>query len=138
MRVRGTITYYQPGSAVVLQNGSKSIWIMTQASGPLRIGDQADAIGFPGLHDGFLTLTGGEIQDKQIVQPCEPALRYMDRVGNEPPSLRSRHAPKAKVVAENRNAVQDEYILDSGGNLFSAIYRHPRQEEHRDSTRSRR
>jgi hypothetical protein len=27
IRVHGTITYYQPGSAVVLQDGSKSLWI---------------------------------------------------------------------------------------------------------------
>ena len=30
IRVQGTITYYQPGSAVVLQNGSRSLWIMTR------------------------------------------------------------------------------------------------------------
>ena len=49
VRVHGSITYYQPGSAVVLQNGSKSIWIMTHNSDDLKIGNQADAIGFPGF-----------------------------------------------------------------------------------------
>src|SRR5579863_1287592 len=29
VRVRGTITYYEPGSMLVLQNGSRSLWIMT-------------------------------------------------------------------------------------------------------------
>ena len=124
VRVRGTITYYQPGSTVVLQNGSKSIWIMTQASGPLRIGDQADAIGFPGLHDGFLTINGGEIHDKQVFKPVTP------RSVNWTELATSHHlfdlvTTEGTVVAENRNAMQDEYVLDSGGNLFSAIYRHP-------------
>jgi len=124
IRVHGTITYYQPGSAVVLQSGSKSIWIMTQASEPLRIGDQADAIGFPGLHDGFLTLTGGEIHDKQIATPVSPRSVTWTELATSH-HLFDLVTTEGKVVAENRNAMQDEYILDSGGSLFSAIYRHP-------------
>ena len=124
VRVRGTITYYQPGSTVVLQNGSKSIWIMTQASEPLRLGDQADAIGFPGLHDGFLTLTGGEIHSRQSPSPVNPRSVTWTELATSH-HLFDLVATEGKVVAENRNAMQDEYILDSGGKLFSAIYRHP-------------
>ena len=36
VQVRGTITYYQPGSAVVLQDDSKSLWISTHTRDPLR------------------------------------------------------------------------------------------------------
>jgi len=59
VRVHGTITYYQPGSAAVLQDGSKSIWIKTQSYKPLQIGDEADATGFPDSHDGFINLVHG-------------------------------------------------------------------------------
>ena len=34
VRVKGTITYYQPGSAAVLQNGAQSLWISTRSSIP--------------------------------------------------------------------------------------------------------
>ena len=34
LRVHGTITYYQPGSAVVLQNGTGSLWVSTRTSEP--------------------------------------------------------------------------------------------------------
>jgi diguanylate cyclase (GGDEF)-like protein len=124
VRVHGTITYYQPGSVVVLQNGSRSIWIMTHASEPLEIGDQADAIGFPGLHDGFLTLTGGEIDDKQIASPIKPRSVIWSELATSH-YLFDLVSTEGVVVAENRGAAQDEYVLDSGGNLFSAIYRHP-------------
>lgn len=124
IRVQGIITYNQPGSVVVLQNGSKSLWIMTQSSSPLRIGDQADAIGFPGLHDGFLSLTGGEIEDKQIFSPVEPRpVTYSEL--NTSHYLFDLVETEAMVVAENRGAAQDEYVLDSDGHLFSAIYKHP-------------
>ena len=72
IRVHGTITYYQPGSAVVLQDGNKSIWIATETHKPLRIGDAADATGFPDVHDGFINLTHGEIRDSMMPAPITP------------------------------------------------------------------
>jgi hypothetical protein len=39
VRVHGTITYYHPGTAVVMQDGSKSLWIATHTHEPLTIGD---------------------------------------------------------------------------------------------------
>lgn len=124
VRVHGTVTYYQPGSAVVLQNGSRSIWVMTQSSEPLKVGDQADAIGFPGLHDGFLTLMGGEIHDAATVSPINPRSVIWSELATSH-YLFDLVSTEGVVVAENRNAAQDEYVLDSGGSLFSAIYRHP-------------
>ena len=124
MRVHGVVTYYQPGSAVVLQNGSKSIWITTHASEPLNIGDQADAIGFPGVHDGFLNLVGGEIHDKQIGRPIKPRSVIWSELATSH-YLFDLVSTEGVVVAENRGAAQDEYVLDAAGNLFSAVYRHP-------------
>jgi len=124
VRVHGTITYYQPGSAVVLQNGLKSIWIMTHNSDDMKIGDQADAIGFPGLHDGFLTLMGGEIQDSKIARPVKPRSVTSSELATSH-YLFDLVTTEGIVVAENRGAAQDEYVLDSGGSLFSTIYRHP-------------
>ena len=124
LHVQGTVTYYQSGSAVVLQSGAKSLWILTQTRNPLRIGDLADATGFPDVHDGFLTLTGGEIQDSLAPASISPkpatwsdlasGLSAFDLVSTE-----------GKVVTEVRAAARDEYVLDAGGQLFSAIYNHP-------------
>ena len=114
VRVHGTITYYQPGSAVVLQNGSKSIWIMTQSSGPLHIGNQADAIGFPGLHDGFLTLDRRRDSGLELVNPVSPRSVTWTELATSH-YLFDLVTTEGIVVAENRGAAQDEYVLDSGG-----------------------
>lgn len=74
MRVHGTITYYQAGSALVLQDGSKSLWIATQSYAPLKIDDQADAIGFPDVQNGFLRLTRSEVRDSRVRAPIVPTL----------------------------------------------------------------
>jgi diguanylate cyclase (GGDEF)-like protein len=124
IRVHGTVTYYQPGNAIVLQSGSRSLWIQTHSINPINIGDVADVTGFPGLHDGFLTLTNGEIVDSGRLQPVTPqpttwlqlvsSLNVFDLVSIE-----------GKVVNEVHEANQDEYVLASDSHLFSAIYRHP-------------
>ena len=122
-RVSGTITFYQPGSAVVLQNGASSLWVDTQSFASLRIGDRADAIGFPSDPNGFLALNGGEIQDNQMAAPIEPlSVDWMDLASSR--HLYDLVAIKGRVVAQVREASQDEYILNSGGHLFSAIYGH--------------
>lgn len=124
VRVHGTITYYQPGAAVVLQDGSKSLWIMTASVAPLRIGDQADATGFPDVHDGFLALTNGEVLDRQISTPIASRSVTWSELATSH-HLFDLVSTEAEVLAEHRSAARDEYVLSAGGNLFSAIYRLP-------------
>ena len=72
VRVQGTITYYEPGTAVVLEDGAKSLWISTHTTDPMRIGDVAEATGFPDARYNFLALTDGKIQDSHIFKPIPP------------------------------------------------------------------
>jgi diguanylate cyclase (GGDEF)-like protein len=124
VRVQGTITYYQPGSAVVLQNGSKSLWIMTETRNDLRLGDVADATGIPDVHDGFLTLTQATVEDTGVPAPVTP------HESNWSELTQSHHlfdlvSIQGKVVVAVREAAQDEYFLLADGHRFSAIVRHP-------------
>jgi diguanylate cyclase (GGDEF)-like protein len=130
VRVQGTITYYQPGSAIVLQDGSTSLWIETNAREPLRVGDRADATGFPDAHNRLLTLTDGEIQDSHFFQPVTPQLATWRQLGfwssNRPDGHQNDLVSiEGQVVTEVREAAQDEYILAADDRLFTAIYRHP-------------
>jgi diguanylate cyclase (GGDEF)-like protein len=130
VRVHGTITYYQPGLAIVLQDGAKSLWIDTSTRSPLRIGDVADATGFPEAHNGFLTLTHGEIEDSLVQAPITPLPATWRQLAfwsaNKPEGhLYDLVSIEGQVVTEVRGGAQDEYVLFSDGQLFSAIYRHP-------------
>ncbi|HEY1646397.1 MAG TPA: GGDEF domain-containing protein [Terracidiphilus sp.] len=128
MRVHGTVTYYQPSAGLVLQNGSKSVWITTESASSLRVGDLADAIGFPDVQNGFLTLRQSEIRDDSTQAPVTPALftwRDLSVGGNEGRShVFDLVSIEGQVVTEVRQATQDEYVLQAGGHLFSAILRH--------------
>jgi diguanylate cyclase (GGDEF)-like protein len=123
IRIHGTVTLYQPGSAVVLQSGAKSMWIGTQTRSLIQVGDVADAIGFPDVHNGVLTLTHAEIQDSHAQAPIQPlpvTWKQLTASGN----LFDLVSIEGKVVTAVREASQDEYVLDTGGQLFTAIYRH--------------
>ena len=124
VHVQGTITYYQPGSGVVLQSGSKSLWIMTGTRDDLTMGHVADATGIPDVHDGFLALTRAEIQDSGVTAPVTPRASTWSELSQ------SRHlfdlvSSQGKVVMQVREAAQDEYVLISDHHMFSAVVRHP-------------
>jgi len=124
VRVRGTLTYYQPGSALVIQSGTKSLWIMTVLEKPIPIGEQVDVTGFPDVFDGFLALTAGEVLDRGVYAPIAPLPSSIALLTS------SKHifdlvSIEGQVVMEVRENSQDEYVLVSDGQVFSAIYRHP-------------
>ncbi|MGA2340340.1 MAG: diguanylate cyclase [Terracidiphilus sp.] len=129
MRVRGTITYYQFGAALVLQDGPRSLWIKTDSRNFLQVGDVADAIGFPTVENGFLTLTQAEIHETSTRAPVTPSLftwRQLALGGNDGVSHGfDLVSVEGRVVTEVRQATQDEYVLDSDGHLISATIRHP-------------
>jgi diguanylate cyclase (GGDEF)-like protein len=124
VRVQGTVTYFEPGSAIAIQNAGKSLWIMTNTSSNLRIGDVVDVTGFPNLHDGFLTLTNGEVQDSHVQAPIKPLPGNWDLLSTSR-NLFDLVSIEGRVVTVVREVQQDEYVMSSDGQLFSAIYHHP-------------
>jgi diguanylate cyclase (GGDEF)-like protein len=131
IQVHGAITYYQPGAAVVLQDGAKSLWVSTHSREPLQIGDYAVASGFPDAHDRTLTLTDSEIQDSHISAPITPQPATWSQLAGWNSSKSDGHqfdlvSIDGLVVSEVREATQDEYVIDADGRLFTAIYHHSR------------
>jgi diguanylate cyclase (GGDEF)-like protein len=123
VRVQGTITYYLPGAAVVLQNGTTSLWIETRDEQPLTIGDRATASGYPAVRNGVLTLASAEVEDSHQRLPL-PARRVgWDELysGTNAFDLIST---EGQLVKESREEYQDEYLLTTGGHLFTVLYRH--------------
>ncbi len=124
IRVQGTLTYFQPGAMAMLQDGTKSLWVLTSSIDPLHAGDLVDATGFPDMRNGFLALTDAEILDSGKLAPIDPQPATWEELSS------SRHlfdlvSIEGKVVAEMRGPTEDEYVLSADDNLFSAIYRHP-------------
>ena len=130
VRVHGIITYYQPDSAIVLQDGSKSLGIGTHTREPLQIGDEAEVTGFPDAQERLLTLTDGEIKDSRIFRPITPLIATWRQLGFWSSNRAEGHqndlvSIEGQVVTEVREASQDEYVLSADGRLLTAIFHHP-------------
>jgi len=130
VRVQGTITYYQPGAGVVLEEGDRSLWISTHASNPMRVGDVATATGFPDARAGYLALTDGEVQDLNIYAPIQPqpsTWRQLATWNSGDPDGHQNDLVsfEGQLAASMREDSQDEFVLVSNGKLFTAVYRHP-------------
>jgi diguanylate cyclase (GGDEF)-like protein len=138
VRVQGTITYYQPGAVVVLQDGDRSLWIRTKTDVPLRVGDLADAIGFPevmiadqarGQNDGFLALTHSEIKDSGILAPITSLpVTWAQLAETGDRGVGHHHdlvSIEGEVAVQARGGTQDVYTLVADGHSFTAIFRLP-------------
>ena len=130
VRVRGTITYYQPGWGAVLQDGTKSLWISTHRGDPLRIGNLAEATGFPDARSSFLALTDGEIEDSHIFAPVKAQPSTWSQLatwntGNPDGHQNDLVSIAGQVAAAVHEDSQDELVLLTDGKLVTAIYRHP-------------
>jgi diguanylate cyclase (GGDEF)-like protein len=121
VRVNGIVTFYQPGSALVLQSGDQSIWIKTDSNLPMKLGDLADATGFPAVSNGTLMLYGSAIQDTGIQEPVEARTATYQQLAS------SQHifdlvSIEGKVAMKASESTQDEYVLVADGRSFSAVF----------------
>jgi len=124
VHVQGVITYYQPGSTLVIQTGDKSLWASTRTYQPLTIGHIADVTGYPEIRNSYLTLADSEVVDTGrpgAVTPITVSAHDLGFGGNAFRLVTT----DAKIVRQVREAAVDEYVLDANGYIFSAIYRQP-------------
>jgi diguanylate cyclase (GGDEF)-like protein len=124
VRITGTITYFRPALMAVLQDGDRSIRVLTPEIEPLRVGDRAEATGFPEVNDGFLALKLGDIHSLGEPATVKPVQVSIDDLAY------GRHAfdlvsIDGNVVSEVRERAQDIYVISSEGHVFSAALRHP-------------
>ena len=124
VRIEGIITYFRPAQMAVLQDGNRSIRVMTPEIEPLRVGDRAEATGFPEVNDGFMALKLGDIHSLGESAPLNPVPVSIDDLAF------GRHAfdlvsIEGSIVSQVRERAQDIYVVSSEGHVFSAALRHP-------------
>ncbi len=124
VRVRGVITYYRASMMAVLQDGNRSIRVLTPQIAPLRVGDRVDAIGIPRVENGFLTLAMGEIRGTGGNEPVLPQPLHWDQLASGKYAF-NLVSMEGVVVTQVREHAQDVYIVSADGNLLSATVRHP-------------
>ncbi len=124
VRVEGVLTYYHPNSMAVLQDGARSIRVLTPQIDPLPVGARAETLGIPFVDNGFLTLKLGAIRTTGSGPPLLPRAVNWDELASGKYAF-NLVSIEGKVVTQVREGAQDVYIISSGQRLFSAAVRHP-------------
>jgi diguanylate cyclase (GGDEF)-like protein len=124
VRVEGTITYYQPGAAMVLQDGRNALWVDTLSEEPHAIGNRVLASGFPDVRNGSVVLTKGEIESTKSNVPVSIANLDANELASGAHAF-ELVSVEGRLIMRVREAAQDQYVITSRGHVFSAIYRHP-------------
>jgi diguanylate cyclase (GGDEF)-like protein len=124
VRVEGTITYYQAGAAMVLQDGASALWVDTLSEDPRAVGDHAVVSGFPDVRNGSVVLTRAEIESTKSNIPLSIANLDSAQMASGSHAF-ELVSVEGQLIMRVREAAQDQYVIASGGHVFSAIYRHP-------------
>ncbi len=123
VRVRGSVTLYEPGTRLVIENQGKALLVHTHELTPLRLGDVVDAIGFPSGDDYSQSLDHGQFLRSAYSHIVEPkAVRWQDALSGK--YAFNLISIEGQLVAQVHEAQQDTLVLDAGGHVFSAAMRH--------------
>jgi diguanylate cyclase (GGDEF)-like protein len=87
----------------------------------MRIGNQADVTGFATLHNNYQAISSGEIRQSPVYNPIVPQPMSLHELPNSK-YIFDLISVEGLVVMEVRKNTEDEYILVSNGQVFSAIY----------------
>ncbi|MEQ1860745.1 MAG: sensor histidine kinase [Chthoniobacteraceae bacterium] len=122
VKVRGTVTHHEPGSAVYLRDGEQGLRVRSASSEIFAPGEIVEALGFPAmgtfsaeLDDAALIRTG-ETGDAQPMPATLPDL------------LTGKHdSDLVRIDADVRDAVRDAdrltLTMQADGSVFTAILR---------------
>lgn len=76
------------------------------------------------MRNGLLTLTSAKVDDSHTVAPVKPEAIGWDQLSSGTDAF-DLVTIEGQVVKESREGAQDDYVLVTGGHLFSVLSRHP-------------
>jgi signal transduction histidine kinase len=119
IRLQGTLTYYEQGRRLILQDGSRAIEVFPADSQSLRIGDRIEAVGFPTPEAAGPVLRDAVTRRLAQGPPLEPVtITLREALASRYRScLVSLHLRLVRVISEPTRTL---LLLESGHDLTTA------------------
>ncbi|HET8638536.1 MAG TPA: hypothetical protein VFL96_16940, partial [Acidobacteriaceae bacterium] len=123
VRVRGSVTLYEPGSQVALEEDGNAVLVHTHENASIHIGDVVYATGFAGAGNYAEELDHGQVIPSRRSAPVHPQPVSWKDV------LTGRYAfnlisLKGRLIEQVHESGQDTLFIDSDGHVFSSILSH--------------
>jgi signal transduction histidine kinase len=119
IRLRGTLTYYEQGRRLILQDGSRAIEVIPADSQSLRIGDSIETVGFPTPEAAGPVLRDAVTRRLAQGPPLEPvSITLQEALASRYRScLVSLHLRLVRIISEPTRTL---LLLESGHDLTTA------------------
>lgn len=123
VRIRGSVTLYEPDSELVVESGGTAALVHTYQNGPLKIGQVVYASGFADLNDHTESLNYGEFTPTPEMQPVK-AKRVVWQDALSGKYALNLVSLEGRLIEQAEEPNQDTLFINSGGHVFSAVLRH--------------
>ncbi len=123
VRVRGSVTFYQPGLQMVVETPRRSsVLVRSYFQSPLRMGQIVDVVGYPDMGQNSEAITDATVLSESKIEPIKPVAVDWDAAmkGQNPYDLVSMVGVVAAQIHEEH---QDTLVIRTGTHAFSAVLR---------------
>ena len=119
VKISGTVTYFQPGSALYVQDGNYGLFVQTKSTNKLSLGDRVDILGFASPGQYTPALQDATYRKNASGSPPYPAMISRDE------ALKGEYDSRlvridAKLLNHAQDGKQQSLVLESGGFIFHA------------------
>jgi len=122
VKVAGTVTYFEPGRRLFLQDSEQGVEVQTDSRKPLQVGDYVEALGFVGRGEYSPVLQDAVYRKLGIAPPLAPATLTQDE------ALKGRYDCRlvqvtARLLDRALHGADRYLILQDGSFIFHAYLR---------------
>jgi diguanylate cyclase (GGDEF)-like protein len=110
VRVRGTVTFYEPGISLVLERDGQSLPMLTRQIDPIPLGSVVDAVGFADDHGYGPALEEAEVFPTGRYEDIVPRpVTYTEAIGSQ--YNENLVELRGRVLSEVHGAISDALVL---------------------------
>ena len=123
VRVRGSVTLYEPGEQLVIEDQGMAMLVHTHQNDRLNLGDIVDVLGFPDVNDYSPSLNHAQFLRTAERNPIQPTLVSWKDAASGKYSF-NFISIEGKVIEQVYAASSDTLFLDAGGHVIAAPLAH--------------
>jgi len=128
VRVRGTVTFQQPGRALFIRDDTEALFVQTRQTETLQPGDRVDVIGFPSAGEWNPILQDATFRKIGHTAPVTPPVIAAGQAlsGAYEDALVQI---EGTIVDRVRHLNEEILVLTSGGRIFDAVLENPTRQD---------
>jgi signal transduction histidine kinase/DNA-binding response OmpR family regulator/HPt (histidine-containing phosphotransfer) domain-containing protein len=126
IKVKGTVTYSQPGQGLYIQDGSKGLYVQSRQTTPIAAGSQLEVVGYPAagryspkLVDAVFRVVGMAAPANGLSRAASDMITYNDGSPAAPYDATLVQL-KGRLVESISRADEQSLLLRDGASLFTA------------------